>query len=356
MVLRKSVWHRDVIRDLVAGFNEMVEGLRDRERLKGELEVARKLEQAHAELQQVHEALKETQGQLIQAEKMAALGELVAGVAHELNNPVNYLVQSISLVREYVDRLVSWHETTCRALERGDKQVPPPDLTETLEELDTILGIMADGAERTAVIVRKLREFSRVGRPNVMARVALGRVIDACIDLLHFELKKGIRVHRRYEGTGEVEGDPAQFDQLFLNLLSNAVQAIDGEGDIWVHIRDDGPWVVVDIRDNGCGIPPEHLSRLFDPFFTTKEVGKGTGLGLSLCYRVVQRHGGVILVESTPGEGSTFTVRLPREARKAEDPGGTGVGQAEASRTPDASGTAGDAGSSEGGRTEDGPD
>ncbi len=322
VVLRRSVWHRDVIRDLVAGFNEMLEGLRDRERLKNELEVARKLEQAHAELQRVHEALKEAQGQLIQAEKMAALGELVAGVAHELNNPVNYLVQSVSLVREFLEQLAQGQQRAPEP-DSGPSATDPggsrPDPRTTLEELDTILRIMADGAERTAAIVRKLRDFSRMDGPSTVAPVSLPPIIDACLELLHFELKGRIQVHRHYENVDDVVGDPSQFDQLFLNLLSNAVQAIDGEGHIWIDIRQDDTSVEVSIRDSGCGIPPENINRLFDPFFTTKEVGKGTGLGLSLCYRVVQRHNGDILVVSTPGKETTFTVRLPRPVRGEEE-------------------------------------
>jgi signal transduction histidine kinase len=237
---------------------------------------------------------------------------------------VNYLVQSIELLREQLREI----EAAWRRGEPGDAAL--------FDDLRRILQIMTDGAHRTAAIVRKLRDFSRQDGPRVV-RVSLDAVLNSSLELLHYEVRGRIRVERRYAPVDPIEGDPAQLGQVFLNLLNNAAQAIAGEGRIVVALMQDDERVLVSIEDTGPGIAPEHMARIFDPFFTTKEVGKGTGLGLSLSYRIVQRHGGDIRVDSPSGGGARFTVRLPRpgarEGREAapepEQP------QAGASAAPD---------------------
>lgn len=300
--------------ELVDGFNAMVDGLRERERLEGELAVARKLEQAHqalarahhqlevahADLTAVHEELKRTQGQLIQAEKMAALGRLVAGVAHEINNPVNYLSQSIELLRGQLSDL-----------EAGLAQSPPTADSSGVADMHRCLEIMGDGAERISSIVQKLRDFARARGPS-MARFSVEEALDSSLALLHYDLKGRIEVVRRYAGVVPVLGDKAQLGQVFMNLLSNAAQAIADTGTITVTTDEDAEWTTVTVEDDGEGITPEDRDHIFDPFFTTKEVGQGTGLGLSLSYQIMERHGGVIEVCSEVGEGARFVVKLPR--------------------------------------------
>ncbi len=253
------------------------------------------LEAANRELASAYEELKGAQVQLVQAEKMASLGRLVAGVAHEINNPVSFISTSIPPLRRRIERAAA---------------APPPEAARLLEEVRELVDIMARGAERTAAIVRDLRTFSRLGEAQRKA-VDLEEGIDVSLRLLEPRWRDRLTVHRDFAGVPPVECDPGQVNQVFMNLLANACDATPAGGNLWVETRADGDHAVVTVRDDGPGIPPEVIGRIFDPFFTTKDVGAGTGLGLAIAHGIVSAHGGRIEVESTPGAGATFRVYLP---------------------------------------------
>lgn len=236
--------------------------------------------------------------QLAQAEKMASLGRLVAGVAHEINNPVSFVAGSVELLRERLD--------AAAAAATPEGQAP-------LHEAEELLSIMARGAERTAAIVRDLRTFSRVDE-EARKPADLHEGLEVSLRLLHGHWKDRIDIHRDYATLPPVECDAGQINQVFMNLLSNACDAIPKRGNLWLTTRSDGERVHISIRDDGAGMNAEVASRVFDPFFTTKRVGDGTGLGLAISHGIVAAHGGRIWLESEPGKGTTFHVELPVHA------------------------------------------
>jgi len=253
------------------------------------------LEGANRELAEAYGELKNAEVQLVQSEKMASLGRLVAGVAHEINNPVSFIATSVAPLR--------------RRLGTAAAGAPPEGAT-LLREAEEIVDVMARGAERTAAIVKDLRSFSRLGEAT-RKRVDLHEGLEVSLRLLEPRWRDRITVHRDYGTLPPVECDPGQMNQVFMNVLANACDAIAGAGNVWVTTRADGACVTVTIRDDGIGMAPEVVQHIFDPFFTTKDVGGGTGLGLSISHGVVAAHGGRIEVESAPGAGATFRIVLP---------------------------------------------
>jgi len=253
------------------------------------------LEVTHRELAEAYAELKSTESQLVQSEKMASLGRLVAGVAHEINNPVSFISTNVTPLRRRLAQAAA---------------IAPPRVARTLAEAEEITGIMARGADRTAAIVRDLRTFSRLGEATRKA-ADLHEALEVTLRLLEPRWRDRITVHRDYGALPPVECDPSQLNQVFMNVLANACDAIAGAGNIWLTTRTDGDVVTIAIRDDGPGIAPDALRRIFDPFFTTKDVGGGTGLGLAISHTVVTTHGGRIDVESTPGHGASFRITLP---------------------------------------------
>ena len=266
------------------------------------------------------------ENQLIFAGRMAAVGTLAAGVAHEINNPLAYIVANIDFVRHQMTTLAS-------RLTRGG--MGGDDLRHTLDETGEALAEARQGTERVRNIVRDLRVFAR-GQEELSGPVALRRVLDSSINIAWNEIRHRARLVKDYGETPMVEANEGRLGQVFLNLLLNAAHAIP-EGaternEIRVSTRTDARgFAVVEVRDSGTGIPPEIQARIFDPFFTTKSSGEGTGLGLSICSGIVSALGGDIRVESETGRGSTFRVTLPPVTIEA--PGVTpsrGVPEAEA--------------------------
>ena len=247
-------------------------------------------------------ALQQAEGQLVQSEKMASLGRLVAGVAHEINNPVSFIASSVAPLR--------------RRLARA-REGATPETARLLAEADEIVGIMARGAERTAAVVRDLRSFSRL-QETALKPVDLHGGLEVTLRLLEARWHDRIAVHREYGTLPLVECDAGQINQVFMNLLANACDAVESGGNIWVTTRADAGHVTVAVRDDGHGIPADALGRIFEPFFTTKPIGQGTGLGLAISHGVVAAHGGRIEVDSEPGHGSTFRVVLPITAAGTE--------------------------------------
>jgi len=265
--------------------------------------------------------LEEAHNQLLQSEKLASIGQLAAGVAHEINNPIGYVNSNLGTLRGYIDDLLKLMDDTDAVLAPrllddavlGDKLAElrkAADFDFVREDIHNLIAESIDGAGRVKKIVQDLRDFSRTGETE-REWADLHAGIDSTLNVVWSEIKYKADVDRQYGTLPLVECRPSQINQVFMNLLVNAAQAIPERGRITIRTgcADNEVWVA--ISDTGCGIPPAIRERIFDPFFTTKPVGKGTGLGLSLSYGIIEKHGGRIEVSSTPGEGSTFTVWLP---------------------------------------------
>lgn len=282
---------------------------------------ARLYETMDREIQERTEALRRTQQQMVEAEKMASLGQLTAGVAHEINNPINFVASSVpSLKRDVEDLLeaVSGYDSLLREGGMAEQAAAIRerfDLDYTVQEVSDLLRSIEEGARRTAAIVGELRTFSRADE-NELQVTDVRAGIESTLTLLRGRYEPNIRVVRHYdEHIPEIEGYPGKLNQVWMNLLANAVQAIPDTGEIHIWVESDADQVHVRIHDTGHGMPDEVRRHIFEPFFTTKEVGSGTGLGLSITYGIVTDHHGSIAVDSQPGRGTTFSISLPLHQR-----------------------------------------
>ena len=269
-------------------------------------------------LRETKDQLAQTQGHLVKQEKMAALGQLVAGVAHELNNPISFVYSNTILLRDSyaeLNKLLKFYEgasgmpaeisTHAEKIKKEiDYEYLSGDITQALTDCH-------EGARRVRDIVLNLKTFSRLDdTESQLADITEG--IDSTVRILgHLFRPDRVVLHREYAEIPRIECFAGQLSQVWMNLMTNAAQAMNNKGNLWIAtgIHDDS--IIVRLRDDGPGIPEEILSRIFDPFFTTKPVGEGTGLGLSIVHGIIERHGGTIIAESTIGEGTTFTVELP---------------------------------------------
>ena len=263
--------------------------------------------------------LEEAQNQLLQSEKMASIGLLAAGVAHEINNPVGFVSSNLSTLQRYINdllRLITAYECVEEslvdsALEGINLLKKEVDATFLREDIGSLLTESLDGLQRVKRIVLDLKNFSHVDQAEKeWAIVETG--LDSTLNVVWNELKYKAKVVKEYGNTPQIECLPSQLNQVFMNLLVNAAHAIDETGLITIRTGSNDDHVWVEVEDSGRGIPPENLGRIFEPFFTTKPVGKGTGLGLSLSYGIVKKHGGHIEVSSQINKGTTFRVVLPR--------------------------------------------
>lgn len=284
------------------------------------------LHDRHVELEQAYARLKSTQSQLLQSEKMASIGQLAAGVAHEINNPIGYVHSNLGTLQIYLrglaklmdayDRLLAeWpaEHTNSAAYQEVDEIKRQVDYTYVREDLPQVLVESREGIERVRKIVLDLRDFSHGGQAEnedwVYADIHRG--LESTLNIVWSELKYKAEIRKEYGDLPQIECLPAQLNQVFLNLLINAGHAIKERGIITITTSHDERGVSITIADDGVGIDPEHLKRIYDPFFTTKPVGRGTGLGLALSYGIVQKHHGSIDVSSKVGEGSRFQIFLP---------------------------------------------
>ena len=283
--------------------------------------------QRNASLQQALCELRESQAQLVQSEKMASLGQMVAGIAHELNTPLGYVRNNVELLRELqlpllhdscqLDSLL--HCLTDASADEAqqasalgsvlEQHVPGKavQLDEDLEQLhaDTLYGL-----NQISELVNSLKDFARLDRA-ASQEVDLNECVHSSLRIAHHQLKERIQVTTRLETLPRLPCNPSQINQVLINLLTNAAQAIEGRGRILIRSWSSGEHAFLSVQDSGKGMPPEIQARIFDPFFTTKPVGQGTGLGLSICFKIIQNHGGDIRVTSEPGRGTRFLIRLP---------------------------------------------
>jgi signal transduction histidine kinase len=323
---RVQTHSRDEVGILGATFNDMAESLASREEELRELnknleqmvlQRTGELENSHEALRRAYIELQNAHEQLVQTEKMASLGQLVAGIAHEIKNPLNFIYGNTGFLSEYVEKLQSLLEAV-EALPSlsGQDRARIADLKAAMrysfikDDLRILIGNFAEGAERINNIVSDLRTFSRIDT-DIISEIDLHASLEMSLSLLRNQYRDRITVHREYGNIPKIQGFSGKVSQVFMNLLANAFHAISARGDVWIRTRSNGESVEVEIQDNGSGIAPEHMKRIFEPFFTTKPVGQGTGLGLSISYGIIEQHHGKILVTSTPPKGSVFTVRLP---------------------------------------------
>ncbi|MDQ3072487.1 MAG: sensor histidine kinase [Bacteroidota bacterium] len=314
---------------------EALQALRENERIIRQQNVmletkveerTNELRHTNGELNSAMKDLKEAQSQLVDAEKMASLGQLTAGIAHEINNPINFVTSNINPLRRDIDDLLT-------VLKKYEEITPGPHVESKLEEIkkfkedldtdyivaemDSLLNGIDEGAQRTAEIIRGLRNFSRLDE-NDLKKADINEGIDSTLTLLRSNMNGHIRVKKDFSKLPEIECFPGKLNQVFMNIFNNAIHALTAkyhntkEGMITVSTHDLEEDVEIRIRDNGVGMTPEVKSRIFEPFFTTKDVGIGTGLGLSIVYSIIEAHKGEIKVESEPGEGTEFVITLPK--------------------------------------------
>lgn len=301
--------------------------LRAREAAEAELR-ARNLE-----LSALNAQLSMAQEQLLQSEKLASIGQLAAGVAHEINNPIGYIFSNFGTLQHYLDQLF----TILRHYQDAEPGLAPPqaaslralrqsmDLDYLRDDIPVLMSESKEGIVRVRHIVQDLKDFSRVDASEEFTWANLHTGIDSTLNIVSNEVKYKADVIKQYGTLPDVECLPSQINQVVMNLVVNAAHAIgDKRGTITLSTgvlntgtQEDQVWI--EVRDNGSGIARENLSRIFDPFFTTKPVGKGTGLGLSLSYGIVQKHRGRIDVDSEPGAGTTFRIVLPVRQHDAPD-------------------------------------
>jgi len=269
-------------------------------------EIAKLNETLEARVEERTRELHQTQQQLVQSEKMKSLGQLVAGVAHELNNPIGFVHANLQLMNDYVAKLL--------AAEKGS-----PEAEKAQAAIGKLLSRSQEGTNRVKQIVLDLKTFSRMDQTAVQ-EVDLHEEIDRTLTLMEPRLKDAIAVERRYGTLPRVRCNAGQLNQVFMNLLMNACDALEeqGGGTIRISSQPQGDGVRLEFEDDGPGMPPDVQGRIFDPLFTTKEPGKGTGLGLSMSHQIIERHGGRMVVSSELGTGSRFIIDLPIDATPTE--------------------------------------
>jgi signal transduction histidine kinase len=314
----------DEIGRLTFAFEEMRRALRDKLRTTESLnvdlerEVRRRtevLEQRNGELREALEKLRRAQDDLVRTEKLASMGRLVAGIAHEINNPVNAVINTLGPLAETIHQIAQVKDGGGAV---AGASSPGTDIAALAKEAEEMLRVVERGAARSKAIVQALHNYSR-GDEETPRELNLARSVDDTLDLLRHRLTNA-HVEKEIETGLRVRGFAGQIDQVFMNLITNAAQAIgtrERGGTIRVAVARAGADVEISIADDGPGIPPEVIPRIFDPFFTTKDVGEGSGLGLSIVHGIIERHGGKIRVDSRVGEGTTFRITLPAAAESS---------------------------------------
>ncbi len=296
-------------------------------------ERTKNLQEANQQLQKTHEELKSAQIQLVQSEKLASIGQLAAGIAHEINNPMGFISSNLYVLGGYMTDYKAWGNM----VEELKKTVAAKDIEKAnaireqlnkleqeknfdflSKDIDSLLKESCVGTERIQKIVQELRIFTRNDHDR-MELVQVDRIIDGILNIIHNELKYKAELKKNYGEVRPIRCNPQKMGQVFINLLVNAAQAIEGKGVIMIETYQNNGHVCVDVRDNGRGIEEKIIGKIFDAFFTTKPVGQGTGLGLSVSYEIVKKHGGDIKVHSRVGQGSTFTVMLPAAESDAKE-------------------------------------
>ncbi|HHO75396.1 MAG TPA: PAS domain S-box protein [Deltaproteobacteria bacterium] len=304
----------------IIGFQGMVRDVTERKDAEERIKEAQdQLETANLELVTAYAELKATQSKMVQSEKMASIGQLAAGVAHEINNPVGFVTSNLGTLKKYIDKIADYDSFVSgkvATIEHADiqKQMEAERIRSKIdyimEDMGGLIEESLEGTARVKKIVQDLKSFSRVDEDECKA-ADINECIESTLNIVWNELKYKVEVHKEYGDVPMTRCYPQQLNQVFMNLLINAGQSIEERGEILIRTWCEDHAVRIRITDTGCGIPQDKLSRIFEPFFTTKEVGKGTGLGLSIVYDIVRKHHGDIDVQSEEGKGTTFDVSIP---------------------------------------------
>jgi signal transduction histidine kinase len=312
---RVPIRSSDEVGTLAATFNEMARTLSVRETQLQELnrnlesmvrDRTLELENSHEALKRAYLDLQNAQEQLVQTEKMASLGQLVAGIAHEIKNPLNFIYGNTGFLADYtrkLQNLVEAFERFPSISEEDRKQILQQKeaihYSFIKEDLKILIDNFSEGAQRINTIVSDLRAFSRMDADTI-SEIDVHASLEMSLNLLRNQYKNRIEIHKEYGDIPKIEGYSGKLNQVFMNLLSNAFHAVREKGDVWIRTRSNDRAVEIEIEDSGMGIPQENLKRIFEPFFTTKPVGQGTGLGLSISYGIIEQHHGKIQVSSAP--------------------------------------------------------
>lgn len=260
----------------------------------------------------LNERLEEAKKQLMQSEKLAAIGQLAAGVAHEINNPVGYVYSNLQTLESYLTDLFRLTDAVDSANSLDDLRLIKKnvDYDYLRDDLKDLIAESREGIERVKTIISAMKDFSYIEEEEFKP-ADIQKGIETTLNVVNNELKYKAELVREFNDLPEVECIISQINQVVMNLLVNAAHAIEDFGKIIVRTRHVGETVVIEVEDNGKGISQEHLNRIFEPFFTTKPIGKGTGLGLSLSFNIIEKHSGSIEVESSAGQGTCFRITLP---------------------------------------------
>ncbi len=305
-----------ILKDEIAAQKREIEALREKI-----LSTHKASEKQKRELELTVENLKMAQSQLVQSEKMASVGILTAGIAHELNNPINFMSGNVHPLKEDLDEVFLLLKKYDQAIEShkldeffsGVKdrknEMDFPYLT---QEIYSLLKGIEEGANRSSEIIKGLRSFSRLD-DEACQFYDIHEGIDSSLVLLHGKIKdRNISVEKDYGDFEGLECYPSKFNQVIMNILTNSIQAMERGGDLFIQTVSSAIGVKIIIKDNGLGMTPEVKEHIFEPFYTTKDVGKGTGLGLSISYGIIEKHNGNIDVISEPDKGTEFIISLPR--------------------------------------------
>lgn len=283
------------------------------------------IEDKNIKLNKAMEDLKGTQAMLVHAEKMRSLGELVAGITHEINNPVNFIYGNLTHLSNYsqdlMDIIDKYKEYTdlLPAEQKAEMQklLEDKEYDYLKEDLPDLIKSCREGTVRTKNIVMDLKNFSRTEK-MVINEIDINKEINTTLNILYNKYKNRITIHKEFEAVAPIDCYGGQINQVLMNIIDNAIFAIKETGDIYIRTKDIGNNLVVEIEDTGTGIAKENIEKVFEPFFTTKGVGEGTGLGMSISYKIIESHNGKIDIDSELGRGTKFTITLPRDGLKEQ--------------------------------------
>lgn len=290
------------------------------------VELDSKVKERTKELEGANKELKSAQAMMVHSEKMRSLGQLVAGITHEINNPINFIHGNMVHLKNYSNALIEiinlYEESESDLSE--EKQQTLKELKEKIEldflkeDLPQLIKSCHEGTERTKNIILDLKNFSRLDE-QVVNNIDLPKEIDTTLNILQNKIKGKIEIIKEYDdNVSYIEGYGGQLNQVFMNILDNACYAVKEKGSIRIKLHKTEKDVIIEFEDSGCGMSKEQAAKIFDPFFTTKPVGEGTGLGMSISYKVIQQHNGVISVDSTEGKGTKFIIQLPLKMESNE--------------------------------------